>query len=141
MKAAEDIVITFHKIDKVIVPYKDGSSKKDLEFITIKKGKEIPDKYLERLARLNLELIADVVYKDKVPINLPKGLWKPELTGTKMVIKRRKYSQTSLTEIYNDKGFSGLKKIGLEFGVTDRSYKRLITEILAVQEERRRKGI
>jgi len=141
MKAAEDIVMAFHKIDKVIVPYKDGSSTKDLEFITIKKGKDIPDKYLERFVRTNIELIAGVVFKDKVPINLPKGIWKPELTGKVMKIKRRKYSQTSLTEIYNDKGFSELKKIGSEFGVTDRSYRRLITEILAVQEERQRNGI
>ena len=141
MKAAEDIELVFHKIDKVIVPYKDGSSKKDLEFIKIKKGTEIPDKYLERFVRYNLELIAGVIYKDQVPTNLPKGLWKPELTSTKLVIKKRKYSQESLTTIYNNKGFSALKKIGEEFGVTDRSYRRLINEILTVQTERQRKGL
>ena len=141
MKAAEDIVMACHKKDKVIVPYKDGSSKKDLEFIEIKKGKDITDKYLGRFVNHNLELIAGVIYKDKVPTNLPKGLWKPELTGKKLVIKRRKYSQESLTTVYNNKGFSALKKIGQEFGVTDRSSRRLIVEILKVQEERQRDGI
>ena len=141
MKAAEDITIVFHVKNKVIVSYKDGASKKDLEFIKIKKGEEIPDKYLERIVRTNLEKIADVKYVDKFPVNIPKGLYKPELTGTKMKIKRRKYSQESLTNIYIEKGFSALKEIGKEFGVTDRSKRRIIVEILAVQEERQRAGL
>ncbi|KKM84041.1 hypothetical protein LCGC14_1303160, partial [marine sediment metagenome] len=42
-----------------------------------------------------------------------------------MKIKKRKYSQNPLTKVYNDDGFSALKKIGEEFGTTDRSYRRL----------------
>ena len=141
MKAAEDLVIVLDTKQKVIVPYRDGDSKKDLEFIKIAKGKEIPDKYLERFVRCNIEKIEGVVFKEGVPTNLPKGLWKPELFPTKFKIKRRKYSQESLTVLYNEKGFSALKTIGSEFNVTDRSYKRLITEILAVQDERQRKGL
>jgi len=141
MKAAEDIVIVFHEKDKVVVPYKDGDSKKGLKFIKVKKGEAIPDEHLERIANTNLEKIAGIIYEDKFPTNLPKGIYKPELTGTVLKIKKRKYTQESLTKVYNEKGFSELKKIGAEFGVTDRSKRRIITEILAVQEERHRKGI
>ena len=141
MKAGEDLTIIIDKKSGAIVPYKSGDSKRGLIFETIKKGEVIPTKFLKRFIDHNLELIDGVIYKDKVPTNLPKGIWKPELFSKKMVIKKRKYSQTSLTELYNEKGFSALKKIGEEFGVTDRSYRRLINEILTVQTERQRKGL
>lgn len=140
MKAAEDLVIITNK-NGVVVPYKHGDSKKDLKFITVKKGNEIPQQHLKRYIDHNLEKIAGVIYEDKVPTNLPEGLYKPELFSTELKIKKRRYTQNSLTKIYNEKGFSALKKIGLEFGVTDRSKRRIITEILAVQEERQRKGL
>lgn len=141
MKAGEDIVIVMHKKDKNQVPYKEGDSKDDLEFHTIKMGSQIPDKYLKRLAERNLELIGDVVYKDKYPINLPKGILTPPEVPTEMKIKKRKYTQDSLTQIYNEGKFSALKKIGQEFGVTDRSSRRLIVEILRAQEEKQRTGL
>jgi len=135
MKAAEDIVIIKNK-EGIIVPYKSGDSKAGLTFKVIKKGSEIPYDILVRMVARNIEKVADVKYLDKIPINLPKGLYsKPE--PEKMVIKRRKYSQDSLTGIYDEKGFSALKKIGEEFGVTDRSSRRLIVEILRAQEEQR----
>ena len=141
MKAAEEIIIVRNKIHKNIVPYKDGDSKVGLEFTVIKKGSEIPKEHLIRLISSNMELIGDVEYVDKVPINLPADLYNRPEVSKEMKIKKRKYTQNSLTKIYNDKGFSALKEIGAEFGVTDRSRKRLITEILAIQEERQRKGL
>ena len=141
MKAAEDIVIAQNK-DDVIVPYKSGYPTKDLKITEIKKGEEIPKQFLKRFAERNLEWIADVKYINKVPVNLPTELELnlPEVSKT-MKIEKRKYSQESLTKIKNEKGFSALKEIGKEFGVTDRSSKRLITEILREQEVKQRKGL
>jgi len=141
MKAAENITIVIHDKDKNLVSYKDGDSKAGLTFTVIKKGEEIPSNLLRNLVERNIEKIGDIIYKDKRPTNLPKDFNVESKTSTKMEIKKRKYSQNSLTKIYNDKGFSALKKIGEEFGVTDRSYRRLINEILTVQEERQRKGL
>ncbi len=138
MKAGEDLVIIRNK-EGSIVPYKSGDPTKDLTFTIIKKGKDIPKEHLKRLVERNIEKIGDVEYKDKFPINLPKELGKvPTPPSEPMKVKKRKYSQDSLYEIYNDKGFSALKKIGEEFGVTDRSSRRLIVEILKAQEERQR---
>lgn len=141
MKAAEDLVIIKNK-DGIIVPYKEGNSKEGLTFVTIKKDKEIPKEYLKRFVERNIEKIGDVIYKDKFPVNLPKDLGivpKPE--PKTMEIKKRKYSQESLTEVMNKEGFSALKKIGAEFGVTDRSSNKLIVEILRAQEEKQRAGL
>ena len=142
MKAGEDLIIIIDE-SGTLVPYKEGDSKDGLTFKTIKKGTEIPGEFLKRFIERNLEKIGDVIYKDKVPINLPKdlGLTTPPVSK-KMKIKRRKYSQESLTEIYNKDGFSALRKIGQEFDppVIDRSYRRIIVEILRAQEERQRLG-
>ncbi len=141
MKAGEDLVIIKNK-DGTIVPYKSGDSTKDLTFKTIKKDTEIPNEFLKRYVDRNIEKISDVKYVDKFPINLPKGFEKtPEPASKVMKIKKRKYSQDSLNTVYDEKGFSALKKIGEEFNVTDRSSKRLIIEILRAQEERQRAGL
>jgi len=143
MKAGEELVIIRNK-DGTIVPYKSGHSTKDLTFTKIKKGTEIPREFLKRIVERNIEKIGDVIYKDKVPINLPKDLGlTPTPIPKKMKIKRRKYSQESLTEIFNKDGFSALRKIGQEFDppVIDRSYRRIIVEILRAQEERQRAGL
>ena len=143
MKAGEDLVIIRNK-DGTTIPYKEGDSKEDLTFTTIKKGKEIPREFLKRFVEHNIEKIGDVIYKDKFPINLTKEMGiVPAPVAKVKKIKKRKYSQDSLYEIYNDKekGFSALKKIGEEFGVTDRSSRRLIVEILRAQEERQRDGL
>ncbi|MAF50790.1 MAG: hypothetical protein CMH64_01735 [Nanoarchaeota archaeon] len=139
MKASEDFVIVVDK-DGLRVPYKSGDPKTGLKFTQVKKGSQIPEAYLKEIAEKNIDLIADIVYEDKVPINLPKGVGLP-VVSKKMKIKKRKYSQESLTKIKNEEGFSALKKIGEEFGVTDRSSKRLIVEILRAQEEKQRAGL
>ncbi len=141
MKASEDLIIIRNK-DGTIVPYKSGDSTKDLTFKTIKKNTEIPKEFLKRFIERNIEKIGDVEYKDMFPVNLPKGFEKtPEPSSKVMKIKKREYSQDSLNTIYDEKGFSALKKIGKTFGVTDRSAKRLIIEILRAQEERQRAGL
>lgn len=141
MKAGEDLVIIREK-DGTIVPYKEGDPKKHLTFKVIKKGTEIPAEFLKRIVERNIEKIGDVRYVDKFPVNLPKELGLvPTPTPKTMKIKKRKYSQESLNVIYNEQGFPALKKIGQEFGVTDRSSRRLIVEILREQEERQRDGI
>ncbi len=84
-------------------------------------------------------LIEPLEYKDMKPI-LPKEYERVVEMPKKMKIERRKYSQESLTILYGKEGFSALKKIGEEFGVTDRSSRKLIVEILRAQEERQRKG-
>ena len=140
MIAGEELVIIQNK-EGATVPYKDGDSKENLVFTVIKKGNEIPDEHLKRYIDHNIEKIGDVKYKDKKPINLPKGFGLPEPVPREMKIKKRKYSQTSLNAIYGKDGFSALKKIGEEFGTTDRSARRLIVEILRIQEERQRAGI
>ena len=140
-KASEDLVIITDK-DGTMVSYKEGDPHKHLTFTHIKKGKDIPREYLKRLIERNLEKIGDVEYVDKRAVNLPKDLIPtPPPVSKVMKIKARKYSQESLNVVYNEKGFSALKKIGEEFGVTDRSHRRLIVEILKVQEERQREGI
>ena len=141
MKAGEDLVIIRNK-NGVIVPYKSGDSTEGLTFKTIKKETEIPKEFLKRFVERNIEKISDVIYVDKYPINIPKelGIFIPPVSKT-MKIKKRKYSQDSLNVIYDEKGFSALKKIGEEFEVTDRSSKRLIIEILRTQEERQRAGL
>ncbi len=141
MKAAEDLVIVKTK-EGTIVPYKEGDSKENLTFVTIKKDEEIPKEYLKRFVERNIGKIGDVIYKDKFPTNLPKDLGiVPEPVSKTMKIEKRKYSQESLTGVMNEKGFPALKEIGAEFGVTDRSSNKLIVEILRAQEEKQRKGL
>lgn len=138
MKASEDLVIVRNK-EGMTIPYKEGESKVDLTFKIIKKDTEIPKDFLKRFVDRNIEKISDVEYIDKFPVNLPKGFeLTPAPVSKVMKIKKRKYSQDSLNTIYDEKGFSALKKIGQEFDVTDRSSKRLIIEILRAQEERQR---
>jgi len=142
MIAAEDLVIITNK-DGVTVPYKEGDSRTDLEFMTIKRGKEIPKQFLKRFVERNMEKIGDVIYKDMFPMNLPKDLYTVPKTSKEMKIKKRKYTQDSLNIVFDKDGFSALKKIGQEFDppVTDRSKNRLIMEILRAQEERQRAGL
>lgn len=142
-KAGEDLVIIMNK-EGAIVPYKEGDPKTELTFTKIKKGETIPKEFLKRFVERNIEKIGDVEYKDKLPINLPKDLGiisKP--VPKEMKIKKRKYSQESLTDIYEKDGFSALRKIGLEFDppVKDNSSRRIIVEILRAQEERQRAGL
>jgi len=136
MKAIQDFEIIVDS-GGVRVPYKEGDSFAGLTKIKVKKGQEVPKEFLKAVIEFNLDYL-DVVYEDKKPI-LPKG-WEKSVpvVSKKMKIHKRKYSQESLTKIKNEQGFAALKKIGLEFGVTDRSSARLTTEILAVQEERQR---
>lgn len=140
MKSIEDFIIVTNK-DGTRVPYRDGDSKEGLEFIEVKKGTEIPNKFLKEIAEKNLHLVAGVEFKDMIPINLPEGIGISPPILTEFKVKKRKYSQESLTKIYNEKGFSALKEIGTEFGVTDKSSKKLITEILRAQEEKQRAGL
>ncbi len=139
MNATEDFTIAVNK-DGFRVPYRVGVTYKNLTFIHVRKGNEIPTKFLKNIIEHNIELV-DVKYKFRKPINLPNGMdiSQPEISKT-MKINRRKYSQESLTKLYNEKGFSALKEIGKEFGVTDRSYRRLINEILTAQETKQRTG-
>ena len=139
MKALDNLVIVIDK-DGHRVPYKHGDSKVGLKFIEVKKGTEIPKAYLKEIAERNIELLAGIVYKDKVPQNLPEGVGIPA-KSKKLKIKKRKYTQESLTKIKNEEGFSALKVIGAKFGVTDRSSNRLIKEILKAQEEKQRAGL
>ena len=143
MKAGEDLTIRLDKKSGAIVPYKSRTPTDGLKFIVIKKGEDIPTKLLKRYIDRNLEKIGDVKYVDKRPINLPKDLYAPPVVSTTMKIKRRKYTQDSLNEIYNEKGFSALKEIGREFDpiVKDNSSRRIIVEILKAQEERQRAGL
>ena len=138
LKATEDFVIVLSK-SGMRIPYKEGDDKKDLKFIKVQKGKEIPKEFAQQIVDRNLELL-DLEYKDKRPI-LPKEYERVIEVPKKMKIEKRKYSQESLTQIMSKEGFSGLKKIGEEFGVTARSSRRLIVEILRAQEERQRKGV
>ncbi len=139
MKAIEDFVIALNK-DRVRVSYRVGVEYKDIEFIEVKKGKEIPEEFIKNIIEHSIQLV-DVQYKNRVPI-LPKELQpEPKLISKKMEIKKRKYTQDSLTKIKNEQGFSALKEIGKEFGVTDRSSNRLIIEILREQEEKQRAGL
>ncbi len=139
MKAIEDFVIALNK-DRVRVSYRVGVEYKDIEFIEVKKGKEIPEEFIKNIIEHSIQLV-DVQYKNRVPI-LPKELQpEPKPVSKKMEIKKRKYTQDSLTKIKNEQGFSALKEIGKEFGVTDRSSNRLIIEILREQEEKQRAGL
>ncbi len=138
MKAIEDFVIAVNK-KGFRVSYRVGVEYKDLTFIKVKKGGEIPEKFIKEIIARNLELV-DVKYVFRVP-QLPKEYMPEIVTPKVMKIKKRKYTQESLTKIRNEGGFPALKKIGEEFDVTDRSSKRIITEILIAQEERQRKGL
>ncbi len=138
MKATKDFNIILNE-GGVRVPYKEGDDKTNLKFIEVKKGGEIPDDFLKSIIETNIEIV-DVEYKNKRPI-LPKELYNPPEKSKSMRINKRKYSQDGLNVTYNKEGFSALKKIGEEFGVTDRSARKLIGEILRAQEEKQRKGL
>ncbi len=138
MKASGDFVIVIDK-DRHPVPYKDGDSKRGLKFIPVKKGEDIPKEFLKRIAQYNLHLVDGVIFKDKAPTNLPLelGLTPPEfLKKPKKAKAKIEYTKESLNQIYENKGFSALRKIGNTFGVKDRSSKRLIKEILKAQKQR-----
>ena len=137
LKATEDFVIVLSKTG-MRIPYKEGDDKTDLKFIKVEKGKDVPKEHIQNIVDRNLELL-DLEYKDKKPI-LPKEYERVIPVAKEMKIKKRKYTQESLTVLYGKEGFSALKKIGEEFGVTDRSSRKLIVEILRAQEERQRKG-
>ena len=138
LKATKDFVIILSK-SGMRIPYKEGDDKKDLKFIKVQKGKDIPKEFAQQIVDRNLELL-DLEYKEMKPV-LPKELIRTIEEPKEMKIKKRKYSQDSLNTVYDEEGFSALKKIGEEFGVTDRSSRRLIVEILRAQEERQRTGL
>ena len=139
MKATQDFELAFDETGAK-VSFRRGYPNKDLKIVKVKKGDEIPSNLLKGIVESNLGLV-DVKYEFRRPVNLPKEVYSPPEAPTTMKIKKRKYTQNSLTKIRNEGGFPALKKIGEEFGVTDRSSKRLITEILKAQEERQRKGL
>ncbi len=132
VKAKEGFEIVLDKAGNR-VPYKEGYPKTDLKFIKVKKGEEIPSKFLKDIANHNIHLLADVKFKDMRPINLPKELG---LDPSKPKVKKE-YTKESLTEIYEEKGFSALRAIGDKFGVKGRSLKGLIADILKAQEQRK----
>ena len=143
MKAIQDFVLHVRADGaQNRIPFKEGDLTKNVKVINVLKGKEIPQKYLREIILKNPEL-ADLQYSEKRPINIPKdlGIVLPEPSKKPMKILPRKYSQSSLNEIYNKEGFAALKKIGEQFDppVTDRSSRRIIVEILKAQEEERGK--
>ena len=138
MKAKEDFVIAINK-DRVRVPFRAGIKYKDIEFIKVKKGKDIPQEFLKDIVHHNLNLV-EVEYKWHRPI-LPPELELNPPVSKKMKIKKREYSRESLTKILNDKGFGALRIIGQKFDVKDRSSRRLINEILTAQEAKQRRGL
>ncbi len=139
MKAAQDFVIYTNK-EGTRVPYKQGDDKTNIKEIEVKKGDEIPKEYLKDFVTRNIEYV-DVKFVNKQPI-LPEG-WKliPKKVPKTMIIKKRKYSQESLTVIYNKKGQDGIQKIAEEeFGIVVKRYTRyskIVNDILKKQEEMR----
>lgn len=140
MKATKDFVIVLNK-DGHRTPYKEGDDKAGLKFVEVKKGGEIPTEFIKHYINHNIEMV-EVEYKDNKPF-IPPGLFDSPKVSTEMKIKKRKYSQDSLNEIYNKEGFSALRKIGKEFDppVVDNSSRRIIVEILKRQEENQREGL
>ena len=141
MKASQEFTMFIDKHGQR-ASYKEGDDMKDLKRVVIKKGQEVPPAYVKELIEGNLDLL-DVVYVNKVP-QLPKE-WdkviKKKPVPRTLKIKKREYSQESLTVIYNKKSFAALRIIGDRFGVKDRSSRKLITEILKAQEEKQRAGL
>jgi len=139
MKAAKDFDVVLNKEGTTRVSYRMGYPKDNIKIIKIKKGETIPKEFVKGLIERNIENV-ELEWKEHRPI-IPPGLGVelPE-PSKKMRIPKRKYTLESLTIISNEKGLSALKKIGAEFGVTDRSKNKLISEILREQEKRQREG-
>ena len=137
MKAKVDFV--FHLKEDTGQPavYTEGESKDGIKELKVKKGEEVPEEIQEYLF-LYLKDYLELEYKDGIAV-VPDNLKGKE---PKPIISKRKYSEESLHKVYEKDGMDGLKKIGKKFDppITDRSYKKLINEILTAQERERRLG-
>lgn len=133
MKAKQDFVVHISTDTGSPVSYKEGEPIKGIKKLEIKKGKEVPGE-IERYIFLFNKDFLDLEYKDGVPQNVPEDF--KQLTPPP-IIPKRKYTEEGLNKVYEKSGLEGLKKIGAKFDppITDRSYKRLITEILIAQEK------
>lgn len=139
MKAAQEFTLYIDNNGQ-ITSYKEGDDKK-VKKLTVKVGADIPKAYEKEIVERNIEY-ADIEYIHKVP-QLPKHLGaviKPITTAKKMKINKRQHSKESLLKLYNDKGFSALRAIGIKFKVKGRSSMGLINDILNAQEEKQRTG-
>lgn len=119
--------------------------------ILVKKGEIIPEEFRANLLLHNRDFIADIEYKDGIPVLTPEeeklynvkfGII-PEQIGLEGKIKPRKYSSESLNEQLNELGDMKFKSWAEEtFGKKDidkrKSAKSIITQILKMQEEKKR---
>lgn len=137
MKAAQDFVIHVNSNGDMI-GYKSGEEPKPDKTINIKKGDIIPDDYVKEFLMFNREYL-DIDYVDGHPKLTEKEKEKYDTKKPEPLVGNI-YTQEELIKIKNKEGLEGLKKIGTKFGVTDRSKKNLITEILEAQDKSRREG-
>ncbi|MHA1827946.1 MAG: hypothetical protein ACTSX6_04780 [Candidatus Heimdallarchaeaceae archaeon] len=137
MKAKQDFVIHVTKDTGDPISYKEGEPMTNIKKIVVKKGDEVPEDILQNIYLFNRDFL-EIQYKDGVPV-LPKELQDKK---SPPLIPKRKYSMESLHKVYEKKGLQGLKEIGAKFDppITDRSHKRLISEILTAQEKIQREG-
>ena len=142
MKAKQNFVLYLDS-NRNPVSYYSGESMDGKIVVKLQKGDEIPDDLVSTLLK-RLPDYVDVEYKagqfvltdeEKKRFGMASG--KIEVTP---IVTPRKYSQNSLTVIYNKEGVKELKRIAEEeFNMKDvKASKSLITAILLKQEESRR---
>ncbi len=130
IKARQDFVMYLDKSGNPL-PYKEGDPLGEARKVSVKKGNEVPSEILN-IVFYNIPDYLDLEYKNN-NIIVSKELKLKLEKKPKVSKKQEKYTEESLLEILDKKGFKALKLIGKKFNVTDRSSKRLIREILKAQ--------
>ena len=130
VKARQNFVMYLDKSGNPL-PYKEGDPLGEARKVSVKKGNEVPSEILN-IVFYNIPDYLDLEYKNN-NIIVSKELKLKLEKKPKVSKKQEKYTEESLLEILDKKGFKALKLIGKKFNVTDRSSKRLIREILKAQ--------
>lgn len=138
MKAKQQFVVYLDKEGNPTSYY--SGEPKEVTKKEFKVNDEVPDALVADLLKSNPDYLQveykagqfDLTEEELVKFNMKSGkIERPPIVEPR-------YSQENLTKIFNEKGLKGLKEIGDKFGVTDRSSKNLIMEILKAQEKHRR---
>ena len=130
IKARQDFVMYLDKSGNPL-PYKEGDPLGEARKVSVEKGNEVPSEILN-IVFYNIPDYLDLEYQNN-NIIVSKELKLKLEKKPKVSKKQEKYTEESLLEILDKKGFKALKLIGKKFNVTDRSSKRLIREILKAQ--------
>ena len=143
MRAKQNFTV-YVDSNKNMIPHSCTDSIEGKTKIDVKIGDEVPDFLVAEFLKSNPDYL-QVEYEAGQLKLTDEELVKYNLKSRKIerepFIKPRKYSQDSLTKILNKDGKDALAKIMKEeFGIEVKPSKKLLVEILRLQEQRRRGG-